>query len=228
MGELKAGYATVTLPWIPGETGGMKRTTVVRWLKQVGDTVEKDDPLLEVVSGRGDVVVTAPHGGMLYAVHRRAGESARTGAVIAGIGSPAATLPRPRAVRYALTALRRTAYTLGVLLVLGLIAGPIAVFSPLFEDEAAAARPGDCVGKEILQRDGEPDVDHPKWLTAPCGLLSVRGPVRDEKGDQYFTVLARLDAPVTTTCEQAVPDWATGTGKLAQDFGAVVLCLRER
>ncbi|MFB8241255.1 protein kinase [Kitasatospora purpeofusca] len=229
VGELKAGYATVVLPWIPGETGGMKRTTVVRWLKQVGDTVEEDEPLLEVASGRGDLVVTAPHAGLLYAVHRRAGESTRTGAVIAGIGSPAATLPRPRAVRFALAALRRTAVTLGVLLVLGLIAGPIAVFSPLFEDEAAAAGPGDCVGKEILERDGELDTDRPKWLTAPCGLLSVRAPVRDEKGDQYFTVLARLEAPVTTTCEQAVPDWATGAGKkLAQDFGGVVLCLRER
>ncbi|MDY0816429.1 protein kinase domain-containing protein [Kitasatospora purpeofusca] len=228
VGGLKAGYATVTLPWIPGETGGMKRTTVVRWFKQVGDAVEKGEPLLEVASGRGDVVVTAPHDGMLYAVHRRVGETARTGAVIAGIGSPTATLPRPRAVRYALTALRGTSYTLGVLLVLALIAGPIAVFSPLFEDEVTAARPGDCVGKEILERDGELDVDRPKWLTAPCGLLAVRGPVRDEKGDQYFTVLARLDAPVTTTCEQSVPDWATGTGKLSQNFGAVVLCLRER
>ncbi|MFJ8437269.1 protein kinase [Kitasatospora sp. NPDC094019] len=228
VGELKAGYATVVLPWIPGETGGMRRTTVVRWLKRVGDAVEKGDPLLEVVSGRGDVVLTAPHGGMLYAVHRRAGTTARTGGVIAGIGSPTATLPRPRAVRLALTALRRTSYTLGVLLVLGLIAGSVAVFSPLFEDEVTAARPGDCVGKEILERGGQPDPDRPKWLTAPCGLLSVRGPVRDERGDQYFTVLARLDAPVTTTCEQAVPDWATGTGQLAQDFGAVVLCLRER
>ncbi|MFJ4794901.1 protein kinase domain-containing protein [Kitasatospora purpeofusca] len=228
VGELKAGYATVVLPWIPGETGGMRRTTVVRWLKQVGDAVEKDEPLLEVASGRGDLVVTAPHGGLLYAVHRRAGETVRTGAVIAGIGSPAATLPRPRAVRIALAALRRTSAALGVLLVLGLIAGAIAVFSPLFEDEAAAAGPGDCVGKEILKRGGELDTEHPKWLTAPCGLLSVRAPVRDEKGDQYFTVLARLEAPVTTTCEQAVPDWATGTGKLAQDFGAVVLCLRER
>ncbi|MFB8169434.1 protein kinase [Kitasatospora purpeofusca] len=240
VGELKAGYATVTLPWIPGETGGMKRTTVVRWLKQVGDTVEKDEPLLEVVSGRGDVVVTAPRGGMLYAVHRRAGDAVRTGAVIAGIGSPAATLPRPRAVRLALVALRRTAATLGVLLVLGLIAGSVAVFSPLLEDEVTAARAGDCVGKEILKRGSSLDYDHPKWLTMPCGPMSVRGAVRDEKGDQYFTVLARLEtsaapaagapaaAPAPTSCPEAVPAWAAGAGNVSQDFGSVVLCLRKR
>ncbi|WP_438268014.1 hypothetical protein [Kitasatospora purpeofusca] len=95
--------------------------------------------------------------------------------------------------------------------------------------------PGPSLGEVVARHGPLPlatvsvlGAEHPKWLTAPCGLLSVRAPVRDEKGDQYFTVLARLEAPVSTTCEQAVPDWDTGTGKLSQDFGAVVLCLRER
>uniref|UniRef100_A0AAU3GT40 Protein kinase n=1 Tax=Streptomyces sp. NBC_01401 TaxID=2903854 RepID=A0AAU3GT40_9ACTN len=89
------GPASITLPWLPGETAGARKATVVRWHKQVGDAVAKGEPLLEVSSVRGDTVITSPAAGTLLAVHRPAGKTARIKSVIAAVGKPGATVPRP-------------------------------------------------------------------------------------------------------------------------------------
>ncbi|MFC7563713.1 hypothetical protein ACFQU9_10780 [Actinomadura namibiensis] len=60
MGGRVAGQAQVVLPWLPGEASGARRVTVTRWRGRVGDTVAVDDPLLEVSTGRDDVVITSP------------------------------------------------------------------------------------------------------------------------------------------------------------------------
>ncbi|WP_190127464.1 protein kinase domain-containing protein [Streptomyces mashuensis] len=89
------GYTHLSLPWLPGETGGARRTTVVCWHRKVGDTVDKGEPLLSVSSARGDVVITSPRKGILFAIHRREGATARTGTVVAGIGQEGAAVRRP-------------------------------------------------------------------------------------------------------------------------------------
>jgi pyruvate/2-oxoglutarate dehydrogenase complex dihydrolipoamide acyltransferase (E2) component len=43
----------------------MQEATIVRWLKAVGDRVEKDEPLVEVETDKVEVAVEAPVGGTL-------------------------------------------------------------------------------------------------------------------------------------------------------------------
>ncbi|MGO1266742.1 MAG: biotin/lipoyl-containing protein, partial [Microbacterium gubbeenense] len=42
--------------------------TVTRWLKQVGDTVEVDEPLLEVSTDKVDTEMPSPVAGRLHAL----------------------------------------------------------------------------------------------------------------------------------------------------------------
>ncbi|MFD7256340.1 protein kinase [Streptomyces sp. NPDC059874] len=224
-----AGYSPVVLPWIPGETGGVKKTTVVRWLKQVGDTVAKNDPLLEVASPRGNIVITAPKKGTLYTIHRPAGKPARTGAVIAGIGTPTATIPRapwPRPLRLALDAF-------GVLLALAFIAGLVSVASPLYEGDIAEARAGDCAHRWYPVHDGKVD-PREKWHTMPCALMKVRKAFAEDERrfypDAFFEVLARLDgtSSLPKGCADTGTGWSeTNTRYSVETFDDMKLCLRK-
>ncbi|MDN6480983.1 MAG: 2-oxoglutarate dehydrogenase, E2 component, dihydrolipoamide succinyltransferase, partial [Acidipropionibacterium jensenii] len=73
----------VTLPAL-GES--VTEGTVSRWLKAVGDTVEADEPLLEVSTDKVDTEVPAPGSGTLLEVRVREDEDAAVGSVLAVIG----------------------------------------------------------------------------------------------------------------------------------------------
>jgi pyruvate dehydrogenase E2 component (dihydrolipoamide acetyltransferase) len=60
--------------------------TVGRWLKQVGDTVEKYEPLLEVISDKVDTEITATDAGTLVSIEVQEGETVPVGTVLAYIG----------------------------------------------------------------------------------------------------------------------------------------------
>ncbi|WP_428814747.1 2-oxoglutarate dehydrogenase, E2 component, dihydrolipoamide succinyltransferase [Streptomyces albus subsp. chlorinus] len=74
--------------------------TVTRWLKQVGDEVEADEPLLEVSTDKVDTEIPAPASGTLLEITVGEDETAEVGAKLAVIGAagaaPAAT-PAPSA-----------------------------------------------------------------------------------------------------------------------------------
>src|SRR5690606_1661170 len=60
--------------------------TVSRWLKQVGDTVQEYEPLLEVSTDEVDTEVPAPATGTLLEIYVQAGETVERGALLALIG----------------------------------------------------------------------------------------------------------------------------------------------
>ena len=70
--------------------------TVTRWLKQVGDTVAADEPLLEVSTDKVDTEIPSPAAGVLTEIRVNEDETVDVGAVLAVIGSPGAT-PAPAA-----------------------------------------------------------------------------------------------------------------------------------
>src|SRR5699024_3836784 len=98
-----ASGADVTMPAL-GES--VTEGTVTRWLKEVGDTVEVDEPLLEVSTDKVDTEIPSPVAGTLLDIKVGEDEDAEVGAVLAVIGSgdaapakaeePAA--PAPKAV----------------------------------------------------------------------------------------------------------------------------------
>jgi pyruvate dehydrogenase E2 component (dihydrolipoamide acetyltransferase) len=61
--------------------------TVTRWLKQVGDEVEADEPLLEVSTDKVDTEIPAPAAGTLLEIVVGEDETAEVGAKLAVIGS---------------------------------------------------------------------------------------------------------------------------------------------
>ncbi|MBG7699200.1 2-oxo acid dehydrogenase subunit E2 [Streptomyces sp. MC1] len=88
---------TVTLPAL-GES--VTEGTVTRWLKQVGERVETDEPLLEVSTDKVDTEIPSPATGVLLSIAVAEDETAEVGAELAVIGTadavPAAT-PAPPA-----------------------------------------------------------------------------------------------------------------------------------
>ncbi len=64
--------------------------TVTRWLKQVGDTVAADEPLLEVSTDKVDTEIPSPAAGVLTEIRVSEDETVDVGAVLAVIGSPGA------------------------------------------------------------------------------------------------------------------------------------------
>jgi pyruvate dehydrogenase E2 component (dihydrolipoamide acetyltransferase) len=83
----------VTLPAL-GES--VTEGTVTRWLKAVGDTVEVDEPLLEVSTDKVDTEIPSPVAGTLQEIRVNEDETAEVGSVLAVIGSGAAA-PAPAA-----------------------------------------------------------------------------------------------------------------------------------
>ena len=78
----------VTLP-ILGES--VTEGTVSRWLKAVGETVEVDEPLLEVSTGKVDTEIPSPVAGTLLEIRVAEDETAAVGAVLALVDNAATT-----------------------------------------------------------------------------------------------------------------------------------------
>ncbi|MFE3128084.1 biotin/lipoyl-containing protein, partial [Streptomyces hydrogenans] len=64
--------------------------TVTRWLKSVGETVEADEPLLEVSTDKVDTEIPAPASGVLLEIVVGEDETAEVGAKLAVIGAAGA------------------------------------------------------------------------------------------------------------------------------------------
>ncbi|RQX31387.1 2-oxoglutarate dehydrogenase, E2 component, dihydrolipoamide succinyltransferase, partial [Micromonospora chalcea] len=88
---------SVTMPRL-GES--VTEGTVTRWLKQEGDTVEVDEPLLEVSTDKVDTEIPSPAAGVLSRIVVGEDETAEVGselAVIAGEGEDAGAAPKQEA-----------------------------------------------------------------------------------------------------------------------------------
>ena len=70
--------------------------TVSKWLKAVGDTIEKDEPLLEISTDKVDAEVPSPAAGKLLEIKVPEGETVEVGAVLALVGAEGgASVPSP-------------------------------------------------------------------------------------------------------------------------------------
>ncbi len=74
---------SVTLPAL-GES--VTEGTVTRWLKQVGDSVEADEPLLEVSTDKVDTEIPSPVAGVLLEIKAAEDETVEVGGELAVIG----------------------------------------------------------------------------------------------------------------------------------------------
>jgi 2-oxoglutarate dehydrogenase E2 component (dihydrolipoamide succinyltransferase) len=81
--------------------------TITKWLKKVGDKVQRDEPLFEISTDKVDAEIPAPSGGVLSEIKVKEGTTVQVNTVVAVIGgsgttaaaqkAPAAPVATPRA-----------------------------------------------------------------------------------------------------------------------------------
>jgi pyruvate dehydrogenase E2 component (dihydrolipoamide acetyltransferase) len=71
--------------------------TITRWLKQEGETVEADEPLLEISTDKVDTEVPSPASGTLTQILVQEGETVDVGTKLGQIGGGGAETPAPAA-----------------------------------------------------------------------------------------------------------------------------------
>ncbi|MCX4773048.1 2-oxoglutarate dehydrogenase, E2 component, dihydrolipoamide succinyltransferase [Streptomyces sp. NBC_01285] len=85
-----AGGAAGTDVTLPALGESVTEGTVTRWLKEVGEEVTEDEPLLEVSTDKVDTEIPAPVSGVLLEIVVAEDETAEVGAKLAVIGAPGA------------------------------------------------------------------------------------------------------------------------------------------
>src|ERR1700737_143011 len=78
--------------------------TIVRWIKKVGDKIDRDEPLFEISTDKGDAEIPSPASGVITEIRAQEGETVPVNSVVAVIGAvdyrpsapaPASTRPAP-------------------------------------------------------------------------------------------------------------------------------------
>src|SRR5258708_26515619 len=71
--------------------------TIVRWIKKVGDKVDRDEPLFEISTDKVDAEIPSPASGVLSEIRAKEGDTVPVNSVVAIIGAatdvPAAAAP---------------------------------------------------------------------------------------------------------------------------------------
>ncbi|MFM8350635.1 MAG: biotin/lipoyl-containing protein, partial [Actinomycetales bacterium] len=75
---------SVTMPQL-GES--VTEGTVTRWLKKVGESVQADEPLVEVSTDKVDTEIPAPASGVLLEIRAQEDQTIPVGGELAVIGS---------------------------------------------------------------------------------------------------------------------------------------------
>lgn len=73
--------------------------TITKWLKQVGDTVERDEPLFEISTDKVDAEIPSPAAGVLSEIKTPAGTTVQINTVVAVIGGAAGAAAPASAAR---------------------------------------------------------------------------------------------------------------------------------
>ena len=67
--------------------------TIVRWIKKVGDAVDRDEPLFEISTDKVDAEIPSPAAGVLLDIAVKEGETVPVNSVVATIGAAGEALP---------------------------------------------------------------------------------------------------------------------------------------
>jgi pyruvate dehydrogenase E2 component (dihydrolipoamide acetyltransferase) len=75
--------------------------TIVRWIKKVGDAIDRDEPLFEISTDKVDAEIPSPAAGVLTEIRVKEGETVAVNSVVATIGAEGETTeanPAPSAL----------------------------------------------------------------------------------------------------------------------------------
>ena len=71
--------------------------TIVRWIKKVGDSVDRDEPLFEISTDKVDAEIPSPSAGVLTEIKVKEGETVPVNSVVATIGAAGEAAAKPPA-----------------------------------------------------------------------------------------------------------------------------------
>ncbi len=69
--------------------------TIVRWIKKVGDEVDRDEPLFEISTDKVDAEIPSPAAGRLSEIKVKEGETVPVNSVVAVIGAAGEAVAAP-------------------------------------------------------------------------------------------------------------------------------------
>jgi pyruvate dehydrogenase E2 component (dihydrolipoamide acetyltransferase) len=78
--------------------------TIVRWIKQIGQTVDRDEPLFEISTDKVDAEIPSPAAGVLTDIKVKEGETVPVNSVVAVIGAAGEAVSAPAGSTAATTA----------------------------------------------------------------------------------------------------------------------------
>src|SRR3954469_19157677 len=89
------GFAMPTDVVMPQMGESIAEGTIVRWIKKVGDSVDRDEPLFEISTDKVDAEIPSPVAGVITEIRAKEGETVPVNSVVAVTGAagarPAAT-----------------------------------------------------------------------------------------------------------------------------------------
>src|SRR5713101_5810908 len=71
--------------------------TIVRWIKKVGESVERDEPLFEISTDKVDAEIPSPVAGVVTEIRAKEGETVPVNSVVAVIGAAGEAAAAPKA-----------------------------------------------------------------------------------------------------------------------------------
>ncbi|QAY71335.1 2-oxoglutarate dehydrogenase, E2 component, dihydrolipoamide succinyltransferase [Xylanimonas protaetiae] len=164
--------------------------TVTRWLKQVGDTVAVDEPLLEVSTDKVDTEIPSPVAGVLEQILVQEDDTVEVGAVLAVIGDGSGAGAAPAAPAAEPAAASAPAPVPEV--------APVAAPEPVADVAPAPAGEGTEVTLPAL---GESVTEGTvtRWLKAVGDSVEVDEPLLEVSTDKVDT---EIPSPVAGTVQQ--------------------------
>ena len=73
--------------------------TIIRWIKKVGESVERDEPLFEISTDKVDAEIPSPAAGVLTDIKVKEGETVPVNSVVGTIGQAGEAVSAPSAAR---------------------------------------------------------------------------------------------------------------------------------
>src|SRR5215211_7630609 len=75
--------------------------TIVRWIKTVGDAIDRDEPLFEISTDKVDAEIPSPAAGVISEIRVKEGETVPVNSIVAVIGSASAAATKEPPVQSA-------------------------------------------------------------------------------------------------------------------------------
>ncbi len=219
---------------VPTLGESVSTATVARWLKQAGEAVAADEPLVELETDKVTVEVNAPAAGVLEAIAAQTGAEVEPGAVLGSIAAGAAAAAKPAA---APTAAAKPVGTGGGSVAASEVHGaapgghaPMPAAAKLMaENNVTPAQIGAGSAKDgrIAKGDVLDFLSQPAAKAAPSSSSGAAKPARGLEAGEERVKMTRLRATIARRLKEAQNTAAMLTTFNEVDMGAVMAMRAE-